>query len=480
VGEAFVHPDFLLRSASSRRLYHEYAEGLPIFDYHTHLPAGEIAADQRFENLTRLWLSGDHYKWRALRALGVSERLVTGQASDWEKFAAWAGAVPYTVRSPLYHWTHMELKDPFGISDRLLGPDTAAGIYERCNGLLPGAQFGARGLLRHFRVQVLCTTDDPNDSLEHHRALAEERRRGALEVQVLPTFRADRALAVEDPAAFNAWVDRLEQSSGLAIHSYAAFLEALRSRHRFFHAQGCRLSDHGLELPYAEPYRQREIQAAFRRVRGGKLLEPAQARKFKSAVLYELAVLDAEAGWAQQLHLGALRNVSSRLLAALGPDAGGDAIGDFPLAASLARLLDRLDRQGRLARTILYVSNPRDNEVAASIAGCFQDEAARGKIQFGPAWWFNDQLDGMSRQLEALSGIGLLSTFLGMLTDSRSFLSFVRHEYFRRLLCELLGGDVEAGRLPADFPLLGGIVRDVCWGNAVRYFGVSQPGLTPS
>ena len=473
MAEPFLHPDFLLRSASSRRLYHEYAEGLPIFDYHTHLPASEIAADRRFENLTRLWLSGDHYKWRALRALGVSERLITGQASDWEKFSAWAAAVPYTMRNPLYHWTHMELKDPFGIADRLLGPDTAAGIYERCNALLAGAEFSARGLLRHFQVQVLCTTDDPNDSLEHHQVLAAEQRSGALKAQVLPTFRPDRAQAVENPVAFNSWVERLEQSSGLEIRGYESFLEALRSRHRFFHERGCRQSDHGLELAYAEPYTEREVRAAFRRVRGGRMLEPALARKFKSAVLYELAVLNAEAGWAQQLHLGALRNTSSRLLAALGPDSGGDAIGDFPLAASLARLLDRLDGQGRLARTILFVINPRDNALAASIAGCFQDGEVRGKIQFGPAWWFNDQLDGMSRQLEALSGIGLLSTFLGMLTDSRSFLSFVRHEYFRRLLCELLGGDVEAGRLPADFPLLGGIVQDVCWRNALRYFGVS-------
>jgi glucuronate isomerase len=477
---SFLHPDFLLRSPSARRLYHEYAEGLPIFDYHCHLPAVEIAADRRFENLTRLWLSGDHYKWRALRALGVSERLITGPASDWEKFAAWAAAVPYTVRNPLYHWTHMELKDPFGISDRLLGPDTAAGIYERCNASLAGADFSARGLLAHFQVRVLCTTDDPADALQHHQTLGEEYRRGALAVQVLPTFRADRALAVENPGDFNAWVDRLEQSSGLAIRSYAAFLEALRRRHHFFHRQGCRLSDYGLEQAYAEPYTEREIRAAFRRVRGGRPADPAQALKFKSAVLYELAVLDAEAGWTQQLHLGALRNASSRLRATLGNDAGGDAIGDFPIAASLVRFLDRLDRRGRLARTILYVSNPRDNELAASIAGSFQDGTVRGKMQFGPAWWFNDQLDGMSRQLEALSGIGLLSTFVGMLTDSRSFLSYARHEYFRRLLCELLGGEVEAGRLPADFPLLGGIVQDVCWRNAPRYFGVSLPGLTPS
>lgn len=478
--ETFLHPDFLLPSPSSRRLYHEYAAGLPIFDYHCHLPAAEIAEDRRFENMTRLWLAGDHYKWRVLRALGVDERLITGAAPDWERFAAWAAAVPYAVRNPIYHWTHMELKDPFGISDRLLGPDTAAGIWQRCNELLPGARFSARGLLAGFRVRVLCTTDDPTDSLEPHQALGREFRRGTLPVQVLPTFRPDRALRVERPGEFNAWVDRLEERSGLAIRGYADFLEALAVRHRFFHQQGCRLSDYGLERPWAEPYSEREVRAAFRRLRGGRLLDPTQALRLKSAVLHELALLDAEAGWTQQLHLGALRNASSRLLAALGSDAGGDAIGDQPLADSLARFLDRLDRQGRLARTILYVSNPRDNELVASLAGCFQDGTVRGKIQFGPAWWFNDQLDGMSRQLEALSGIGLLSTSVGMLTDSRSFLSYVRHEYFRRLLCGLLGGEVEAGLLPADFPLLGGIVQDVCWRNAAGYFGVSLPDFRSS
>jgi glucuronate isomerase len=472
LSQPFLHEDFLLASEPARRLYHDYAAGLPIFDYHCHLPAREIAENRSFENLSRIWLAGDHYKWRALRALGVPERLVTGQAGDKEKFDAWAAAVPFTVRNPLYHWTHMELKDPFGIADRLLGPDTAQGIWERCNELLATEAFRARGLLEHFRVRVVCTTDDPTDDLAQHRLLAEAWRRREFAVKVLPAFRPDRAMAVESPAAFNRWVGRLGQAVGENIRDYRSFLEALRARHRYFHQLGCRLSDHGIEQPYAEDYTAREVAAAFRKLRAGRPLGLPEALRFKSAVLHELAVLDAEAGWTQQLHLGALRNVSVRGLEALGPDTGFDAMGDFELGRPLARFLDRLEREGKLARTILYALNPRDNEMIASIAGCFQDGTVRGKMQFGAAWWFNDQLDGMGRQLEALSSIGLLATFVGMLTDSRSFLSYPRHEYFRRLLCNRIGREVEAGLLPADLPHLGGILRDVCWNNAVRYFRI--------
>jgi glucuronate isomerase len=468
----FIHEDFLLGSATARRLYQDYASGLPIFDYHCHLPVREIAENRRFENLSRIWLAGDHYKWRALRALGVSERLITGPASDREKFDAWAAAVPFTVRNPLYHWTHMELKDPFGIADRLLGPDTAQGIWESCNQLLATEAFRARGLMEHFRVRVVCTTDDPTDDLSHHRLLADAWKRREFAVKVLPAFRPDRAMAVESPEAFNRWVRLLEAAAGAAIRGYRGFLEALQARHRYFHQMGCRLSDHGIEQPYAEAGSERELAASFRRLRAGRALGPGETLRFKSAVLHELAVLDAEAGWTQQLHLGALRNNSSRGLAALGPDTGFDAMGDFELGRPLVAFLDRLDREGRLARTILYALNPRDNEMLASIAGSFQDGPVRGKVQLGAAWWFNDQLDGMARQLEALANIGLLSTFVGMLTDSRSFLSYPRHEYFRRLLCAILGADVEAGRLPADLPLLGGIIRDVCWNNAARYFRI--------
>jgi glucuronate isomerase len=466
----FIDEDFLLASGMARRLYHEYASGLPIIDYHCHLPVGEIAENRRFENLSRIWLAGDHYKWRAMRALGVPERLITGEAGDREKFDAWAAAVPFTVRNPLYHWTHMELKDPFGIADRLLGPGTAQGIWQRCNELLATEAFRARGLMEHFRVRVACTTDDPADDLAHHRLLADARRRQEFAVQVLPAFRPDKAMAVESPEAFNRWVERLGEAAGVEIRDYRGFLEALRARHRYFHQLGCRLSDHGIEQPYAEDCTEGQVVAAFRKIRAGRWLDPNEILRFKSAVLRELAGLDAEAGWTQQLHLGALRNNSGRLLAALGPDTGFDAMGDFELAKPLVRFLDRLDREGKLARTILYGLNPRDNEMLASIAGSFQDGSVRGKMQLGAAWWFNDQPEGMGRQLEALSNIGLLATFVGMLTDSRSFLSYPRHDYFRRLLCDMLGHDVESGRLPADLPHLGGVVRDVCWNNAARYF----------
>jgi glucuronate isomerase len=468
----FLDEDFLLSTESSRQLYHEYATGMPIFDHHCHLPVRDVAENRRFENLTRIWLAGDHYKWRAMRTQGIEERLITGDASDWEKFQAWAITVPSTVRNPLYHWTHMELKDPFGITGTLLSPATARGIYERAGELLAEESFRARGLLEHFRVEVLCTTDDPVDDLQHHRRLAEELAAGTIGVRVLPTFRPDRAMAIESPKLFISWVVRLEQAADLLIGDYAAFLEALRRRHAYFHERGCRLSDHGLEQPYAAEYTDSEVAEIFQTLRSGGRASPEEALTFKSAVLHELAVMDAEAGWTQQLHFGAIRNLSSRMLAALGPDTGFDAIGDFEIARPLARFLDRLDREGRLARTILYVLNPRDNEMAASILGCFQDGSIAGKMQFGSAWWFNDQLDGMTRQLEALSNLGLLSRFVGMLTDSRSFLSYSRHQYFRRLMCDLFGRDVEAGLLPRDLPHLGGIIRDICWGNAGRYFGL--------
>jgi glucuronate isomerase len=472
-----IHEDFLLGSEPARRLYHDYARGLPIFDYHCHLPVREIAENRRFENLSRIWLAGDHYKWRALRALGVAERLVTGEASDREKFDAWAAAVPFTVRNPLYHWTHMELKDPFGIADRLLCPETGPGIWERCNERLATEGFRARALMLHFRVRAVCTTDDPTDDLSQHRALAEAGQRGEFAVKVLPAFRPDKAMAVESPEAFNQWLDRLELAAGEPVRDYRGLIEALQARHRFFHETGCRLSDHGIEEPYAEDYTERELAASFRRLRSGRPLDCAQALRFKSGLLYELAVMDGERGWTQQFHFGALRNNSRRMHEALGPDTGFDSIGDFQIGGPLVRLLDRLDREGRLARTILYGINPRDNEMLASIAGSFQDGSVRGKMQLGSAWWFNDQLDGMRRQLESLSSIGLLSTFVGMLTDSRSFLSYPRHDYFRRLLCNLIGEDVQAGLLPADLPHLGGIVRDVCFNNAARYFAIA--GVEP-
>jgi glucuronate isomerase len=468
----FLGEDFLLSTEASRRLYHEYAEGLPIFDYHCHLPVAEVAADRQFENLTAIWLAGDHYKWRAMRAFGLEERLITGDAPDWDKFAAWAETVPFTVRNPLYHWTHMELKDPFGLGDKLLSPATAREIYDHCNTLLSKEEFRARGLMEHFNVKVVCTTDDPTDDLSHHHKLAEEFSTGTFGIKVLPAFRPDKAMAVENLKGFLSWIIKLEKAADLLIGDYPSFLEALRRRHQYFHSLGCRLSDHGIEQPYGADYTEKQITGIFKKARAGGVLTTEEILKFKSAVLFELAMMDGEAGWTQQFHFGALRNNSSRMYASAGPDTGFDAMGDFEIARPLVRLLDRLDSAGRLAKTIIYTLNPRDNELAASILGSFQDGPAAGKMQLGSAWWFNDQIDGMRRQMEALSNIGLISQFVGMLTDSRSFLSYPRHEYFRRLLCDIFGRDVEAGLLPGDIPHLGRIVQDICWNNAVRYFGI--------
>jgi len=466
----FLDSDFLLYSEPARRLYHEYAQGLPIFDYHCHLPVQQIADNARFENLTRIWLAGDHYKWRAMRAQGVDERLITGPAGDYEKFEAWAATVPYTIRNPLYHWTHMELRDPFGI-ENLLSPDTAKEIYQQGTEFLQTDDFRARALMEHFRVKVVCTTDDPVDTLEHHERI----RRDGFAVKVLPAFRPDRALAADFPAEFNAWVDRLEERTDQAVNDFSDFIEAIDKRHAFFHEMGCRLSDHGLEQPYTADYSEKEIAALFDTLRSGKALEAGEVLKFKSCVLYHLAVLDSKRNWTQQFHFGALRNNNRRMFAAVGSDSGFDAIGDFELARSLVRFLDRLDTEGRLTRTIVYVLNPRDNALVASILGSFQDGTEPGKMQFGSAWWYNDTRDGMEAQINTLSSIGLLSRFVGMLTDSRSFLSYPRHDYFRRILCNLIGQDVDRGELPGDLEHLGSIVQDICFDNAVRYFGIEVP-----
>lgn len=471
----FIHEDFLLASRTSRELYHTYAAHLPIIDYHCHVPPADIARDRSFANLTEIWLGGDHYKWRAMRTCGVEEKYITGAATDREKFQKWAETVPKTLRNPLYHWTHLELKRPFGISDRLLNPDTAQGIWDECNAQLATPGFSVRGILRRMNVEVVCTTDDPVDSLEHHRALAAD---AGFPVRVYPAFRPDKAMAVEDPSAFCGYVAKLAGAADVDIRRFTDFLEALRKRHDVFRDLGCRVSDHGLEEMYAEDYTQAEIVASFDKLLRRTALTPAEIVRFKSAMLYELAVMDWEAGWVQQFHLGALRNTNTRMLRTLGPDTGFDSIGDFTLARPLARFLDRLDADDRLARTILYNLNPRDNELFATMIGNFQDGSSSGKIQYGAAWWFLDQADGMTRQLEALSTMGLLSRFVGMLTDSRSFLSYPRHEYFRRLLCNILGGEMERGLLPPDMDLVGGMVKDICYDNAVRYFAFQpvRPG----
>ena len=465
----FITENFLLQNPPAIALYHEYARDMPIVDYHCHLPPQQIAADARFENLTQIWLAGDHYKWRAMRAAGVAERYCTGDASDWEKFQKWAETVPQTLRNPLYHWTHLELKRVFGIGDRLLGPDTAKHIYEHCNALLAGSDFSARGLMRQAHVRLVCTTDDPTDSLEHHATIAADR---SMEIQVLPALRPDRGMAVATPDAFNAWVERLAATADLDIgDDFGRYLEALRRRHDFFHRMGCRLSDHGIETFVAEDYSDGEIRAIFRRVRRGDAIDRCDVLKFQSAMLYEFALLDHEKGWTQQYHFGVLRNNNTRFFQAIGADTGFDSIGDFEVARPMARFFDRLDRDNRLAKTILYNINPAHNEVAATMIGNFQDGSIAGKMQLGSAWWFLDQKDGMEKQLNALSNLGLLSRFVGMLTDSRSLLSYPRHEYFRRILCNLLGTEIQQGLLPNDLKLIGSMVQDICYRNAVRYFG---------
>jgi glucuronate isomerase len=469
----FIHDDFLLETEVAARLYHEHAERLPIIDYHCHLPAEQIAADHRFRSMTEIWLNGDHYKWRAMRSNGVPERMCTGDAMDWEKFEAWARTVPFTLRNPLYHWTHMELKRPFGITE-LLDDRSARRIFHRCNERLAEPGFSALGLLKQFRVAVVCTTDDPVDSLAPHAALA---ARAEQETRVVPTFRPDRAMAVDDPKAWNAWVDTLEKAAGLAIGSFSALLEALDARHATFHAAGCRASDHGLEVVDAEPCTDAEAAKAFARLRQSKTLAPGDASRFRSALLHRLALLNHARGWVLQLHLGALRNNNTRLRRLLGADSGFDSIGDFSQACSLARFLDRLDNTGQLSKTILYNLNPADNELFATMLGNFQDGSIPGKIQYGPAWWFLDQLDGMEAQIRALSNLGLLSRFVGMVTDSRSFLSYPRHDYFRRLVCNLLGHDVRRGLVPDDTAMLGRLVEAVSFFNAKQYLGLELGSL---
>jgi len=464
----FIHDDFLLETDTARELYHRHVAHLPIIDYHCHLPVAQIASDHRFRSLTEIWLDGDHYKWRAMRANGIDERHCTGDASDWEKFEAWARTVPATLRNPLYHWTHLELKRPFGRTD-LLSPATARTIYDHCNERLQQPEFSTQGLLREFNVAVVCTTDDPADPLDHHHALAQ---RADPDTRVVPTWRPDAALAIEDPPTFNAWLDRLEAAAGIAIGNLNQLFDALERRHTEFHNAGCRASDHGLEQIYAEPMTEAEASATFAKLRAGHAVRVDEASRYNSYLLHQFAVMDHDRGWVQQYHLGALRNTNTRLRRRLGADTGLDSIGDFEMARPLARFLDRLDENDQLAKTILYNLNPRDNELFATMIGNFQDGSVPGKMQYGAAWWFLDQKDGMEAQIRALSNMGLFSRFVGMVTDSRSFLSYSRHEYFRRLVCNLLGDDVRRGLLPHDLDLLGGLAQDVSFFNARAYLGL--------
>ncbi|HOM62448.1 MAG TPA: glucuronate isomerase [Dysgonamonadaceae bacterium] len=465
--KSFIHEDFMLQSDAARELYHNHAEKMPIIDYHCHLNPEFIAKDRKFDNLGQIWLEGDHYKWRAMRTNGVDEHYCTGKdTSDWEKFEKWAETVPYTMRNPLYHWTHLELKRAFGV-DELLSPKTAREIFDICTEKLRTPEYSARGLMKMFNVETVCTTDDPVDSLEYHLALKKE----GFEVKVLPAWRPDKAMAVENPAEYRAYVEKLSNVSGITISKFSDLIEALRKRHDFFASIGCKLSDHGIEEFYAEPYTQTEIESIFNKVYGGTELSKGEILKFKSAMLYEGALMDWEKGWTQQFHYGAIRNNNTLLFKQLGPDTGFDSIGDFTVAKNMSRFLDRLDVDNKLAKTIIYNLNPRDNDLVATMIGNFQDGSVPGKIQFGAAWWFLDQKNGMEAQMNSLSNLGLLSRFVGMLTDSRSFLSYPRHEYFRRILCNLIGNDVENGLLPAsEMDFLGQMVENISYYNAKTFF----------
>lgn len=457
--------NFLLHTETAQELYHHHAAKMPIFDYHCHLSPKDIALDRQFDNLTQIWLYGDHYKWRAMRTNGVDERYCTGDASDWEKFQKWAETVPNTLRNPLFHWTHLELERFFGV-ETILRPETAKEVWDECNAKLQTPEYSVRNLIRMANVHTICTTDDPVDSLQYHRQIKES----GFEVKVLPAWRPDKAMAVENTEAFNQYVDALGEAAELKIITFADFMEALEKRHLFFHENGCRLSDHGLETIIAEDYTDKEIRDIFEKVRGGYDLKEIEIRKFKAGMLYEFGIMDHSKGWTQQFHLGALRNNNTRLFNKLGPDTGFDSIGDFEIARPLSEFLDKLDQSDQLSKTILYNLNPRDNELFATMIGNFQDGSVPGKIQYGSGWWFLDQKDGMEKQINALSNLGLLSRFIGMLTDSRSFLSYIRHEYFRRILCNLIGTDVENGELPNDRELLGTMVEDICFNNARAYF----------
>jgi glucuronate isomerase len=459
----FIHDDFLLQTEAARHLYHQYAASEPIFDYHCHLPQKLIADNHQFADIAEIWLGGDHYKWRAMRSNGVAERFCTGNASPREKFDAWCACMPSTLGNPLYHWSHLELKRYFGIGS-LINPSTAEGIWQESNARLAGMR--VHDILRDSRVAVICTTDDPADSLADHERIQQL----GIKTKVYPTFRPDKALMVNQPELLNPWLDKLEGAAGVTIRSFDDLLIALKKRHDDFHAEGGRLSDHGLEAALAEKCHLTEAEAIFAAARSGRAATPEEWRKFGSYLMLEFGRWDAAKGWTKQLHLGALRNNNTRLLRALGPDTGFDSIGDFSQAVPLSRYLDSLDTTGELPRTVLYNLNPADNYVLATMIGNFQDGTVAGKMQFGSGWWFLDQKEGMEWQIKALSSLGLLSRFVGMLTDSRSFLSYTRHEYFRRILCNLLGNQIESGEFPDDLALVGGMVKNVCFANARDYF----------
>lgn len=466
----FLDENFLLKTKTAQTLYHEYAQKMPLIDYHCHLSPQQIAENMQFRNLTDAWLSGDHYKWRAMRTNGVDESYCTGNKTDEEKFMKWAETVPYTMRNPLYHWTHLELQRYFGVKE-ILNPSSAKGIYEQCSSMLQESTYSTQGLIQKMNVRVICTTDDPIDNLEWHQKIKDSN----FPVKVFPAFRPDKAMEVNNTASFALYVKKVEEVTNASISNLSDYLVALKNRHDFFATMGCNVSDHGLEEIYAEEYTEKEVELIFIKALAGNDLSWIEQRKFKSAMLVHFAVWDWEKGWIQQYHLGALRNNNARMLQQLGPDTGWDSIGDFSQAAALARFLNKLDSKDQLTKTIIYNLNPADNELMATMIGNFNDGSVAGKVQYGSGWWFLDQKDGMERQISALSNMGLISRFVGMLTDSRSFLSYPRHEYFRRIVCNLFGNEIEEGELPNDIAWTGKIIQDICFNNANQYFGWEAP-----
>lgn len=462
----FINKDFLLQSDTAKKLYHEHAEGLPIIDYHCHLDPRQVAEDKRFRSITELWLAEDHYKWRAMRANGIAEEYVTGNADDWEKFQKWAGTMPYCMRNPLYHWTHLELKTAFGI-DKVLNPDTAREIYDECNEKLQSPEFSARQFMLKYGVETVCTTDDPIDSLEYHRQIKDS----GFKVKVLPTWRPDMAMAVENPQAYSSYIEKLADVSGIGINCFDDVVKALKVRHKFFEQAGCRLSDHGMEEFYADDFTPSELDAIFDKVMNGTNLTDSEMRKFKSAMMLEFSKMDADTGWAQQFHYSVIRNQNTRMFNMIGKDRGFDSMTQVHTAKAMNRFFDKLNSMDKLTKTIVYNLNPADFEVLATTLGNFQDGITPGKMQLGAGWWFLDQKFGMEQQMNVLSTQGLLSRFVGMLTDSRSFVSYARHEYFRRILCNLIGSDVENGELPAsEMQRIGQMVEDISYRNAKTYF----------
>ena len=466
----FLGEHFLLQTKVAQRLYHEYAAGEPIYDYHCHVSPREIAEDRKFESITQVWLGGDHYKWRVMRANGYDESYITGSRGDWEKFEAWAQTIPYTIGNPLHQWTHLELRRYFGI-DEILSPESARGIYKKCNELLATDQFSVRQLIKRMKVSSVCTTDDPLDSLEFHRQLQED---VTFPVDVYPAFRPDAVFKTADPDSLNNWLDGLSLATGQNVDSFEELMGAIESRINFFHSMGCRLSDHGISEPYVAEYTAGEVEAIFQELRSGALLSSEKSRKYCAAIFLELGKMYAAKGWVMQLHLSALRNNSSRNFAKMGADIGLDSMDDVSVAKPLVEYLDSLDKSGSVPKTILYSLNPVHNDLLAAVCGSFQDGSIPGKMQLGTAWWFNDQRDGMEKQMTALANSGLLRRFVGMVTDSRSFLSYPRHEYFRRVLCNLIGTWVEKGEVPNDIELLGQMVRDICFFNAKNYFKLGE------